>query len=41
MTKPNSIAQEQWDALNEDQKRFVRYHEWLHELFNATLKIKE
>jgi hypothetical protein len=41
MTKPNTVTQELWDTLTEDQKRFVRYHEWLHKLFNTTLKIKE
>ena len=41
MTKPDSITQELWDTLDEDEKRFMQLHEWLHQLFFATSKTGE
>ncbi len=35
MAKPDSIAQELWDTLNEDEKRFVGYEEAIEKMVEA------
>ena len=37
-TRPETISQEWWDAMTEDEQEFVAEHERMHAVFQATIR---